>query len=334
MDSLLIDALEQFLGNLCDPHKVRAIESGGSADLFWQGVIESGFADAVMAEQYGGAGFGLMDAAAIFLACGTHPVPVPLSQTIIVRAALAAQGIEVPEGAITIADVKVSDDLSLVRVPYGCTSAWVIAQVSTDWWLLPLKDASVVPTGVYGSLMADVHWSRLPATAVRLSDGGFMTLSWRELGALVTAVQMAGAMEKLLNVTVDYANQRIQFGKPIGKLQVIQQQLSVMAEQTFACRTAAMLGLSGDQPNATLAAIAKARTSEATPTVTSVAHAVHGAIGVTEEYDLQLYTRRIHEWRWQYGAETYWHTAIGQGLLADTATPLEYIHKMTAAAVA
>lgn len=108
-------------------------------------------------------------------------------------------------------------------------------------------------------------------------------------------------------MTIAYANDRVQFGKPIGKLQAIQQQLSVMAEESFAARAAAQLALSGAgwQVDALRAAVGKQRASEAAVTVAAVAHAVHGAIGVTEEYDWELLTRRVHEWRAHYGSESY-----------------------------
>ncbi|MCY1547718.1 hypothetical protein D9M68_837880 [compost metagenome] len=56
------------------------------------------------------------------------------------------------------------------------------------------------------------------------------------------------------------------------------------------------------------------------PLVASTAHALHGAIGVTEEFDLQLYSRRLHEWRMADGSETYWNRIVGEALLGS-ATP-------------
>jgi acyl-CoA dehydrogenase len=74
-------------------------------------------------------------------------------------------------------------------------------------------------------------------------------------------------------------------------------------------------------PDPLRAALAKARASEAAVIATGTAHAVHGAIGITAELDLQLYTRRIHEWRADYGAETRWNRVLGRALL-DSGAPL------------
>lgn len=88
---------------------------------------------------------------------------------------------------------------------------------------------------------------------------------------------MAGAMERLLEMTIRYANDRSQFGKPIGKLQAIQQQTSVMAEQVFAARTAALVGLSGGGPRVDVirAAVARAPAEEAAVASVAISHAVH-----------------------------------------------------------
>jgi acyl-CoA dehydrogenase len=128
---------------------------------------------------------------------------------------------------------------------------------------------------------------------------------------------------------VRYANERSQFGRPIGKFQAVQQQISQMAELVAAARMAAQLGASAPShvPDPLLAAVAKARTSEAVVPVAAIAHAVHGAIGITEEYDLQLYTRRLHEWRAAFGSETYWNLRIGEALLREATPSLVFIRE-------
>ena len=56
----------------------------------------------------------------------------------------------------------------------------------------------------------------------------------------------------------------------------------------------------------------------AVPLAASTAHALHGAIGVTAEYDLQLYTRRLHEWRMADGSEAFWNRRVGEAVLTQT----------------
>jgi len=100
-----------------------------------------------------------------------------------------------------------------------------------------------------------------------------------------------------------------------------------MAEQVWAARMAAQLAFQGNDglPRPLLAALGKARASQAVPRVADIAHAVHGAIGVTEEYDLQLYTRRLREWRLAAGSESYWHDRIGADALSSRSDALTYL---------
>jgi alkylation response protein AidB-like acyl-CoA dehydrogenase len=90
---------------------------------------------------------------------------------------------------------------------------------------------------------------------------------------------------------------------------------------------AAELAFQGDDglPRPLLAALGKARASQAVAQVADIAHAVHGAIGVTEEYDLQLYTRRLRDWRLAAGSEAHWHERIGADAIASGADALTYL---------
>jgi acyl-CoA dehydrogenase len=182
--------------------------------------------------------------------------------------------------------------------------------------LAPVERAELIRNGVHGSLEGDLVF---PASLI--ATGWFSSrFDGRATSASLVAAQMAGAMERVLTDTVRFANERSQFGKPIGQFQAIQQQISGMAEQVFSARMAAQLGCisTNHHPNILRSAVAKARASEATVTVAAVAHAVHGAMGITEEYDLQLFTRRLHEWRLAVGSETYWNRKIGQSIMSSS----------------
>ena len=149
--------------------------------------------------------------------------------------------------------------------------------------------------------------------------------------AAVVAAQMAGALRAVFQRTLQYANERQQFGRAIGKFQAIQHQLAVMSEHVFAARMAAQIGCSGVAliPDRLRVATAKARCSEAALAVSEAAHAIHGAIGFTEEYDLQLFTRRLHAWRQAAGSESYWHGVAGEALLAHDGLTLDMVRRMT-----
>ena len=134
------------------------------------------------------------------------------------------------------------------------------------------------------------------------------------LGALMRSVMMAGAMDEVLKLTVQYANDRVQFGRPIGKFQAIQQQLSILAENVAASGVAAAVAVEAAAKGdlALAVAAAKSRVGEAAGKVAEIAHQVHGAIGFTHEHRLHHLTRRLWSWRDEYGVESEWSRELGR----------------------
>lgn len=159
---------------------------------------------------------------------------------------------------------------------------------------------------------------------VMVDRSGRATASAR---SLLLAAAIAGAADKVLAMTVEYANGRIQFGKPIGRQQAVQQQLALMAEQVVAVRLAVDLAADGDWPTAESAAFAKTVAATCAAQIANTAHAVHGAIGISAEYDLQLFTRRMHAWRLDAGGETYSARIIGRAMLADGGNTLDWVRR-------
>jgi len=132
--------------------------------------------------------------------------------------------------------------------------------------------------------------------------------------ALATACQMAGAMSAALELTVQYARERQQFGKALSTFQAIQQQLAVFAEEVAATNMAAASACRARDrgPARFEIAAAKLRANIAVGTVTSVAHQVHGAMGFTKEYKLQRLTKALWQWRSDYGNDRYWSDELGR----------------------
>jgi len=296
--SELIDPFARLIEDVCTPAAIREIEQGGDSGPMWNAFLESGFLDALVAEQSGGAGLSLNDAAPLIALLGRHAVPLPVGDTMIARALLAAAGMEAPEGPIAIAT-------GAGAVPFAAVASHILSGTPDAPVLTPAK---VEVTGVPHD--GDAYVAGLDGAALR------------PIAAVLRAQLIAGAAGRVMEMTVAYANERVQFGKPIGKQQAVQQQLSLLAEQAVAARIAAAIGArAGMQPKLADAAIAKHGASLAAGQVAAIAHAVHGAIGISEEYDLQLLTRRLHGWRLADGSEGYWAGVLGQLRLADPVKP-------------
>ena len=117
-------------------------------------------------------------------------------------------------------------------------------------------------------------------------------------------MEMLGGADAVLEMTLEYVKQRTQFGRPIGSLQAIQHHCAEMATDVEGCRNVAVQaawavseGLSSQRE----VSLAKAWTSRAYGRVCTIAHQCHGAIGFTEEHNLQLYSRRAKGMELAYG---------------------------------
>jgi acyl-CoA dehydrogenase len=312
MDTLLVESFEKLVQGACSPAVVRQAEHSLDVAALWAEFEASGYMDLLVPSEGDG---GLREAFPLWLACGAQALPLPLAQTMWARGLLGAQA---PRGPIALADrVRRDADgrLRCAGVPFGAVaSALLLRTPEGEALCMPLSRAEAYRSGVHGSLQADIV---LPA---RLEDALPLPVGTdlRAAGALITATLMAGALQRMLATTLQYANHRAQFGKPIGRFQAVQQQLSVLAEQAFAARMAAELACAeaGLPPQRLRAAVAKARATEAAEKAVAIAHAVHGAIGVTAEFDLQLLTRRLQEWRGDHGSASFWHAELGRALVA------------------
>jgi acyl-CoA dehydrogenase len=325
MNNEFVEPFERMLSALCTPQVVREIEAGRPAQSLWDAVESSGFLDALVPEAQGGFGLPLPQIFGLVAASGRHAVPVPVGHTMLARAALAQAGAEVVGGPIAIASIAEEDNGRIVarHVPCALVAQWFVVPLVDRWLLLGKPEAKCTPSGIHGSLHADLEW----ASDAAASFTSRAPVAWHDAGAIVAAAQIAGAMERVLALTLQFANDRVQFGRPLGKFQAIQHQLAVMAENVAAARMAAQIGFDSPShwPVPMRAATAKARTSEAAALAAPMAHAIHGAIGVTAELDLQLYTRRLHEWRADFGAESAWNRAIGRALVASGQSPLDFM---------
>lgn len=153
------------------------------------------------------------------------------------------------------------------------------------------------------------------------------TLDWvKSRGALVRAAQMVGALEAILQRTVKYASERVQFGRAINQFQAIQQQLALLADEVMAARIsmeAATMVAEQEQSDATAAiAAAKIRVGEAAGQVATMAHQIHGAMGYTYEYPLHFLTKRLWAWRDEFGSESEWARWLGQQVASQRAEGL------------
>jgi alkylation response protein AidB-like acyl-CoA dehydrogenase len=152
---------------------------------------------------------------------------------------------------------------------------------------------------IAGDKLCEVVFDQMPVPKAnilgQLNQGWSAVQKIIERAALGKCCEMVGNIQRVLEMTVDYAKERKQFDRPIGSLQVIQHYCADMATDIdgarFSTYQAAWM-LSEGLPCTKEIAIAKAWTSQASQRVVALAHQIHGAIGVTIEHDLHYYTKR------------------------------------------
>lgn len=316
---MLEESLDQLLGAVGGV-ATAAMEAGGLPHGLWDEIEASGFSRAF---ELGAESIAWTDAYPIFEATGRHATPAPLAETAFAGWLLALAGIAQPEGVLSFArcDAIESEvfDIDIPDVPWGRAAAYIVL-VSAG----PQGQVALIETAGLGWTL-DVNMALEPrdslkATAVSAVARGF---HGHEIdlvqvgGALVRSAQIAGALKRCLELTVQYSNERVQFGRSIGKFQAVQQQiaqlvsLSLMAGNAAECAFANAGGL-----NDQLTAVAKISAGDAGDIGTGVAHAVHGAMGFTKEYMLHFSTRRIWAWRGEYGSSAWWAERLGQVMCA------------------
>jgi acyl-CoA dehydrogenase len=131
-----------------------------------------------------------------------------------------------------------------------------------------------------------------------------------QTASLLNAARITGAIRWIFERTVTYATERIQFGKPLGKQQAVQQMLALLADHMLAAM--AITDAAAANPSPRLIATARARLGEASDCAIEVGHQVHGAIGFTREYSLNYRTRNLIAWRDQYGSVLEWKATLAQ----------------------
>jgi acyl-CoA dehydrogenase len=305
--------------------------TGFDAEL-WKTLEGAGLARVTLPEEAGGSGGTFADSAAVLFAAGQYAARVPLVETDLLAGwLLQAAGIEPPAGplAAVVGELEVDGDTArgrLERVPWARSVAGV-AVLSGSQVLLVGPDGLDITDGA--NLAEEPRDTVLvdgPVTVAPVPEGA--AEEYRLRAALGRAQLLAGAARGAPTAAVRYAGERVQFGRPIGKLQAVQQQLAIAAAEvgaasaaaSAAARTATTVQMGGGRMGAPATrfavAAAKARTGEAAGVVARVAHQVHGAIGFTREHDLRLVTTRLWAWRDEDGTDAQWNAEVGAAALA------------------
>ena len=326
-DDLLIDTIDKLLEEHATPERIGAAE-GGQDSALWSLLEDSGLTLVGVSEDRGGSGGTLHDYAAIVKAVGRHGAPVPLADSLTAANTIGGlTDLEVPAGPLAYAVHRVG--APALRIPWGGAAGHVVIITATIDGSAPaglavVSAADLVVTG-RGDNYPGEPWLEIDAAAVAggvAVDQPLRFVDARASGALARALQMAGACQRVVDLSVQYVMEREQFGKPIGKFQILQHYLAEMAGEAAAAEAAAdnavdvIASGAGRLEVTDAVAAAKAYAGRAVGTINRLALQIHGAIGYTDEHRLQYWTRRLWAWRDEYGTESEWAAHLGRSMAA------------------
>ena len=292
-------SIDAALGAANVPGAVRAWAEGDTAPgrKIWSALTDLGVTALAVAEKYDGIEAHPVDLVVALERLGRWNVPGPVAESIAVAPVLLAD--DDRSAALAAGEL-----IATVALPPSVPRA-----VNADFAGLTLlaRDGSVSDATVGdGHSSVDPSRTLFDVTAGDNRDADVARAY--EFGALATAAQLVGAAQAMLDMSVEYAKQRSQFGRIIGSYQAIKHKLAdvhIAVELARPLVYGAALSLADGSPDtARDVSAAKAAASDAALLSARSSLQTHGAIGFTSEHDLSLWLLRVQALHSAWGDPT------------------------------
>lgn len=335
----LRDAVRATLANEAGRAHVRRMvddDDRGVDEELWRQFADLGWVGVLVPEADGGLGLGLVDAVVVQEEMGRLPMPGPYFSSAVL-ATLAARALGADEllaelaagarrGTVALEEWGSGDPLSSVATTATRTGdGWVLDGLKpivldahvADWVIVVAREA---PSGDLAGFLVESPSSiatLVPALDVtrktcrleldgvagtRLGPDGDQSTRWRRVlddASVLLCAETLGACEGAYAMAVEYAQQRVQFDRPIGSFQVIRHKLVDMLHQLTLAQVgvhwAAWASDVDDPERAHAAAMCKSFVGDASVFVTAENIQVHGGVGFTWDVDAHLYYRRVKQ---------------------------------------
>jgi alkylation response protein AidB-like acyl-CoA dehydrogenase len=338
----LQEAARGLLDDRADHDHVRAhLQSGRPFDEgLWRSLADQGWLGIALPEADGGIGLGWVEAAVLLEQVGRHTAPVPFLPSLLALTVLAAA--EQPP-TDWVADLASGERIGCVG--WSKAPDALVAERAGDGWTVsgrvgPVEGAAVADVAVVvtaeqafavelegvGRPPAEpamdgtrvLSWLTFDGAPASYLGGADLVAAVVDRGAVGACAEMLGGSGRVLELAVQYAKDRVQFGHPIGSFQAVKHRCADMLVDVEGIRSAtwyAAWAISAGDPDASAAAsTAKVWSSDAARRVMASGLQVHGGIGFTWDHDLHLYMKRSQFDRVSYGDAAY-HRARLAGLL-------------------
>lgn len=348
-ENIVAETAEKIFADLADAQEINRDKKGAWKAPLWQALSEAGLPLSWVPEDCGGSGASMAEGFSVLSAAGRFAVAVPLAETMLAGWLLAQAKIASPDGAMTVAPASPRDRITLNAdgtlsgrargVPFAKAAKHIAVLASDAGGLsIALVEAGKCRIEAGLNLGGDdndtVSFDKVQPVTIKPAPKGFEQTTLMLMGGVARSLQIAGALESMLDISVRYSNERVAFEKKISKFQAVQHNLARLAGESAAALAAATSAADAIANSASTngasfndeifleAAAAKIRCSEAAEKGGGIAHQVHGAIGFTIEHILHRYSLRALAWRDDFGSESYWAVELGKLVAARGADEL------------
>lgn len=323
VDRDLADMMSAVFARHREQHPPQAVATWDSG--LWSTLTDLGLTRLTGSEGSGGSGAGWLEAAELLRAAATHGVRVPLAEHDLLACRLlddaglpvddARRTVCVLDGAGTASGVPWAAEADRVVIAWRADSEYRVADVPTSG----LRITGGVNTAGEPRDIVTADLDRV--TGIAVPDQMIEQLLLR--GALARGLQVCAALDRILDLSVTHASERIQFGRPLAKFQAVQTLVADIAAQAALARAATEAALAAavrtdwQGPHVDfLVAVARSCAGHAASVVVRNAHQVHGAMGTTLEHRLHEFTGAALAWRSEYGSIGFWDDTLTTAALA------------------
>jgi alkylation response protein AidB-like acyl-CoA dehydrogenase len=347
---ILKDTARKFFAGECPSAEVRRLMETDTAHdaALWSKMVDQGYTGIIFPEEFGGVGLGAVELALLMEEAGRALLPGALFSTVALAGAVvhsagspeqkrkylapichgqarstlamleasaswdpADAKIEITGGKITgeklfVPDAAVADSIVVV----ARDGAWIAESKAMGIRISPMAGMDLTRK------LYSVEFKNTPAE--KLANPAGLTRGL-DIAATALSAELVGGMQRSLDLSVEYAKTRKQFGKPIGTYQAVQHQCADMYLETESARSAAYYAawaLEENIPDASVAvSVAKMYASDAGRTVGNRGIQIHGGMGFTWENDLHLYYRRAKASETVLGDATFHRERIARAVI-------------------
>ncbi|HEX7306658.1 acyl-CoA dehydrogenase [Lentzea sp.] len=322
LDELTGDVLAAHCG--LDHLRARLADGTAHTPALWGRLTETGLVSALVAEEHGGAGLSPAHLSGVLHSVGRYAVPEPFLETAVLATTVLG-ALPGPVADEWLGRIAAGDAIAVVRlggltpfVPYAA-DADLLLDLADDGVVTAFtrEEVEVVPVPAQDPLRPLARVA-LTGTGTRLGQDGEVVARTRTLAIAGAACMLAGASQKLLDLTVEYVAVREQFGRPVGSFQAVKHKaadLAVMVDMATAAALSAFDAV--DEPDGPRrAAAAKAYAGDAAARANVTALQLHGGIGFTWEYHLHIWLKRVMGLAATYGTTKALRRDLARDLLA------------------